>query len=180
MSFATGAHKCVHALLLPQERTNACIHDFGHRVAQMSAEVVDTNPYSRLMALQRMGVVKVGIQNTQISKSLFVLQRMGVGKVGIYNTKYRLPVAGPTEKGGCSRRVAEIFLKVRLSYRRWTWSRWACKMHDAHGWSCRGIVALRQACHGGISDNLFVLKRMSVVQVDMQRKMDAVKNLFLR
>jgi hypothetical protein len=25
----------------------------------MSAEVVDTNPYSRLMALQRMGVVKV-------------------------------------------------------------------------------------------------------------------------
>jgi ubiquitin-like modifier-activating enzyme 5 len=26
-------------------------------IAKMSAEVVDTNPYSRLMALQRMGVV---------------------------------------------------------------------------------------------------------------------------
>ncbi|KAF5841935.1 hypothetical protein DUNSADRAFT_10106 [Dunaliella salina] len=29
------------------------------RVTQMSADVVDTNPYSRLMALQRMGVVKL-------------------------------------------------------------------------------------------------------------------------
>lgn len=28
------------------------------RVAKMSAEVVDDNPYSRLMALQRMGIVK--------------------------------------------------------------------------------------------------------------------------
>lgn len=28
------------------------------RIAKMSAEVVDDNPYSRLMALQRMGIVK--------------------------------------------------------------------------------------------------------------------------
>lgn len=27
------------------------------RIAKMSAEVVDSNPYSRLMALQRMGIV---------------------------------------------------------------------------------------------------------------------------
>ena len=27
-------------------------------IAQMSSEVVDTNPYSRLMALKRMGIVK--------------------------------------------------------------------------------------------------------------------------
>ena len=27
------------------------------KIAQISAEVVDTNPYSRLMALKRMGVV---------------------------------------------------------------------------------------------------------------------------
>jgi ubiquitin-like modifier-activating enzyme 5 len=28
------------------------------KIAAMSAEVVDSNPYSRLMALQRMGIVK--------------------------------------------------------------------------------------------------------------------------
>lgn len=28
------------------------------RIDKMSAEVVDSNPYSRLMALQRMGIVK--------------------------------------------------------------------------------------------------------------------------
>lgn len=28
------------------------------RIYKMSAEVVDSNPYSRLMALQRMGIVK--------------------------------------------------------------------------------------------------------------------------
>eukprot|EP00798_Chlamydomonas_sp_ICE-L_P018939 gene18939-25506_t len=28
------------------------------KIAEMSAEVVDSNPYSRLMALQRMGIVK--------------------------------------------------------------------------------------------------------------------------
>ena len=28
------------------------------RIEKMSAEVVDSNPYSRLMALQRMGIVK--------------------------------------------------------------------------------------------------------------------------
>jgi hypothetical protein len=28
------------------------------RISQMSSEVVDSNPYSRLMALQRMGIVK--------------------------------------------------------------------------------------------------------------------------
>ena len=32
---------------------------------EMSAEVVDTNPYSRLMALQRMGIVKVGHSGTR-------------------------------------------------------------------------------------------------------------------
>lgn len=34
------------------------VHKLRPKINQMSSEVVDSNPYSRLMALQRMGVVE--------------------------------------------------------------------------------------------------------------------------
>lgn len=49
------------------------------RIAKMSSEVVDTNPYSRLMALQRMGIVKEYEQIRQ--KSVAVVGVGGVGSV---------------------------------------------------------------------------------------------------
>jgi len=48
-----------------------------HKVREMSAEVVDSNPYSRLMALQRMGIVK---NYEDIRK--FTVVVVGVGGVG--------------------------------------------------------------------------------------------------
>ncbi|KAF0772072.1 Uncharacterized protein FWK35_00002900 [Aphis craccivora] len=48
-----------------------------HKVREMSAEVVDSNPYSRLMALQRMGIVK---NYEDIRKYTVVV--VGVGGVG--------------------------------------------------------------------------------------------------
>lgn len=45
----------------PFKHTKRCVHDLQGargRIAKMSAEVVDSNPYSRLMALQRMGIVQ--------------------------------------------------------------------------------------------------------------------------
>ncbi|XP_058127919.1 ubiquitin-like modifier-activating enzyme 5 [Anopheles ziemanni] len=49
------------------------------RIEKMSSEVVDTNPYSRLMALQRMGIVKEYEQIRQ--KSVAVVGVGGVGSV---------------------------------------------------------------------------------------------------
>ncbi|XP_050098895.1 ubiquitin-like modifier-activating enzyme 5 [Anopheles aquasalis] len=49
------------------------------RIEKMSAEVVDTNPYSRLMALQRMGIVKE-YENIR-QKSVAVVGVGGVGSV---------------------------------------------------------------------------------------------------
>lgn len=62
------------------------------RIEKMSAEVVDSNPYSRLMALQRMGIVKeyerirdfsvmiVGVGGVG-SVAAEMLTRCGIGKV---------------------------------------------------------------------------------------------------
>ncbi|CAF1444272.1 unnamed protein product, partial [Adineta steineri] len=47
------------------------------RIEKMSAEVVDSNPYSRLMALQRMGIVKDYERIRQFSVMI-----VGVGGVG--------------------------------------------------------------------------------------------------
>ncbi|CAF4818041.1 unnamed protein product, partial [Rotaria sp. Silwood1] len=61
------------------------------RIEKMSAEVVDTNPYSRLMALQRMGIVQdyerirdysvmiVGVGGVG-SVAAEMLTRCGIGK----------------------------------------------------------------------------------------------------
>lgn len=49
------------------------------RIDKMSAEVVDSNPYSRLMALQRMGIVKEYERIRE--KSVAVIGIGGVGSV---------------------------------------------------------------------------------------------------
>ncbi|CAM4795124.1 unnamed protein product [Rotaria magnacalcarata] len=66
------------------------------RIDKMSAEVVDTNPYSRLMALQRMGIVKdyerirdfsvmiVGVGGVG-SVAAEMLTRCGIGKLLLYD-----------------------------------------------------------------------------------------------
>lgn len=63
----------------------------------MSAEVVDSNPYSRLMALQRMGIVKdyerirectvaiVGMGGVG-SVAAEMLTRCGIGRLLMYGT----------------------------------------------------------------------------------------------
>ena len=47
------------------------------KIQQLSAEVIDSNPYSRLMALQRMGIV----ENYERIRSMSVII-VGVGGVG--------------------------------------------------------------------------------------------------
>jgi ubiquitin-like modifier-activating enzyme 5 len=71
------------------------------RIEKMSAEVVDSNPYSRLMALQRMGIVKdyerirdfsvmiVGVGGVG-SVAAEMLTRCGIGKVYGYNENVKL------------------------------------------------------------------------------------------
>ncbi|KAF3785227.1 Ubiquitin-like modifier-activating enzyme 5 [Nymphaea thermarum] len=71
-------------------------HVRRQRVKDMSAEVVDTNPYSRLMALQRMGIVKdyerirefsvavVGIGGVG-SVAAEMLTRCGIGRLLLYD-----------------------------------------------------------------------------------------------
>uniref|UniRef100_A0A182K2V0 Ubiquitin-like modifier-activating enzyme 5 n=1 Tax=Anopheles christyi TaxID=43041 RepID=A0A182K2V0_9DIPT len=60
-------------------QTNDGVKIGRERIEKMSAEVVDSNPYSRLMALQRMGIVK---EYEQIRlKSVAVVGVGGVGSV---------------------------------------------------------------------------------------------------
>lgn len=71
-------------------------HKPREKIAQMSAEVVDSNPYSRLMALQRMGIVKeyerirdfsiaiVGIGGVG-SVTAEMLTRCGIGKLILFD-----------------------------------------------------------------------------------------------
>ena len=66
------------------------------KIEKMSSEVVDTNPYSRLMALQRMGVVKdyerirektvaiVGVGGVG-SVAAEMLVRCGIGKLILFD-----------------------------------------------------------------------------------------------
>ena len=62
---------------LQKHKTNA--KTFRERIDKMTAEVVDSNPYSRLMALQRMGIVK---EYERIrDKSVAVVGVGGVGSV---------------------------------------------------------------------------------------------------
>lgn len=66
------------------------------RIEKMSAEVVDSNPYSRLMALQRMGIVQDYERIRQFSVMIVgvggvgsvaaeMLTRCGIGKVSESN-----------------------------------------------------------------------------------------------
>ncbi|XP_059476254.1 ubiquitin-like modifier-activating enzyme 5 [Neocloeon triangulifer] len=64
-------------LLEHEKRKNEGSVSKREKISQMSAEVVDSNPYSRLMALQRMGVV----QNYERIRQMTVAV-VGVGGVG--------------------------------------------------------------------------------------------------
>jgi phosphoglycerate dehydrogenase-like enzyme len=78
------------------------------RVEKMSAEVVDSNPYSRLMALQRMGIVKdyerireatvavVGMGGVG-SVAAEMLTRCGIGRLLMYGAFRR--ATGPSCNG---------------------------------------------------------------------------------
>jgi len=71
------------------------------RIGKMSAEVVDSNPYSRLMALQRMGIVKdyerirdatvaiVGMGGVG-SVAAEMLTRCGIGRLLMYGVCVRV------------------------------------------------------------------------------------------
>ena len=52
------------------------------KITQMSSEVVDTNPYSRLMALQRMGIV----ENYENIRD-FTVMIVGIGGIGRWPLK---------------------------------------------------------------------------------------------
>ncbi|KHN78899.1 Ubiquitin-like modifier-activating enzyme 5 [Toxocara canis] len=62
--------------LLTEEKLSV-LQPKREKIAKMSAEVVDSNPYSRLMALKRMGIVK----NYEMIREKSVLV-VGIGGVG--------------------------------------------------------------------------------------------------
>ncbi|XP_030381318.1 ubiquitin-like modifier-activating enzyme 5 [Scaptodrosophila lebanonensis] len=78
------------------EEQKKSTHTARERIAHMSAEVVDSNPYSRLMALQRMNIVKeyerirdktvaiVGIGGVG-SVTADMLTRCGIGKLILFD-----------------------------------------------------------------------------------------------
>uniref|UniRef100_A0A182W5Z9 Ubiquitin-like modifier-activating enzyme 5 n=1 Tax=Anopheles minimus TaxID=112268 RepID=A0A182W5Z9_9DIPT len=81
-TFGTMASPKQGAERVPAEASRANEKEFKtgrERIEKMSAEVVDSNPYSRLMALQRMGIVKEYEQIRQ--KSVAVVGVGGVGSV---------------------------------------------------------------------------------------------------
>ena len=80
------------------------------KVAHMSGEVVDSNPYSRLMALQRMGIVQnyerirdmtvaiVGIGGVG-SVAAEMLTRCGIGRLLMYDyDKVKHPLSEPARQ----------------------------------------------------------------------------------
>ncbi|XP_070569548.1 ubiquitin-like modifier-activating enzyme 5 [Ptychodera flava] len=62
---------------LSRERASKSSNTVRHKIEKMSAEVVDSNPYSRLMALKRMGIV----DNYERIRD-FTVAVVGVGGVG--------------------------------------------------------------------------------------------------
>ena len=67
----------IHAMEINCEKSQS---DFKReKISHMSAEVVDSNPYSRLMALQRMGIVEKYVRIRE--KSVAVVGVGGVGSV---------------------------------------------------------------------------------------------------
>ena len=59
------------------------------KITEMSAEVVDSNPYSRLMALKRMGIV----ENYEKIRE-YTVAIVGVGGVGTLGPNYlKIPVS---------------------------------------------------------------------------------------
>jgi len=78
--------------LAAEKAKNASLKNSRVKISQMSSEVVDSNPYSRLMALKRMGIVDnyekireytvavVGVGGVG-SVTAEMLTRCGIGKV---------------------------------------------------------------------------------------------------
>ncbi|EDW65232.1 ubiquitin-like modifier-activating enzyme 5 [Drosophila virilis] len=78
------------------EEQKTCTRNARERIERMSAEVVDSNPYSRLMALQRMNIVKdyerirdkavaiVGVGGVG-SVTADMLTRCGIGKLILFD-----------------------------------------------------------------------------------------------
>ncbi|GAQ91248.1 ubiquitin-like modifier activating enzyme [Klebsormidium nitens] len=80
-ALSTADQDKVREALLHGDKGNAAVDNAGAKprgkIQAMSAEVVDSNPYSRLMALQRMGIVA----NYQDIRS-FTVAIVGMGGVG--------------------------------------------------------------------------------------------------
>ncbi|XP_050422016.1 ubiquitin-like modifier-activating enzyme 5 [Adelges cooleyi] len=82
--------------LIELTETSQSNNETEHTIREMSAEVVDSNPYSRLMALQRMGIVKnyedirkysvvvVGVGGVG-SVTAEMLTRCGIGKLILFD-----------------------------------------------------------------------------------------------
>eukprot|EP01097_Dermamoeba_algensis_P005610 TRINITY_DN3563_c0_g1_i2.p1 TRINITY_DN3563_c0_g1~~TRINITY_DN3563_c0_g1_i2.p1 ORF type:complete len:413 (+),score=84.83 TRINITY_DN3563_c0_g1_i2:47-1240(+) len=115
----------LHNLSLPKEKQS-----FRGKIEQMSAEVVDSNPYSRLMALKRMGIVQdyerirtftvvlVGLGGIG-SVAAEMLTRCGIGKLILFDYDsvelanmnrlfFRPEHAGMTKTSAAARTLAEI------------------------------------------------------------------------
>ncbi len=81
---------------LASERQKGAAAASRQKIAEMSAEVIDSNPYSRLMALKRMGIVEnyARIRNYSViivgmggvgSVAAEMLTRCGIGKLLMFD-----------------------------------------------------------------------------------------------
>lgn len=107
------------------------------KIVQMSSEVVDANPYSRLMALKRMGIV----QNYEVSPSESFFEGF-IPNLGFFSAAFLVG-----------------YSKIHRSNRRRWWRR-KCDRRDAHSLRNRqtNSLRLRQGRNGQHESSLLPAK----------------------